>query len=371
MSAPVAPVAPAADTSASLSATMDDAVSSAIAEFNEEQTANAPDEPISPTESDDDSDQSVQGAGDGEGAEAEADAVTLPDGFVMVDPVADTLATDFVLKDAGGEELEVPALMVEYKANGKVRRDRLDQVVKLAQFGVYNQERESRVQSVEQEAQAVAQQREELAEMLAEREAQLERLLTDDEFFLAVQEQYARENSPERRAERAEQQVYNLQIQQQLEQISAEGLDFHQNELAPAMDLIVQALPTVTAEELDERMTYAMQAHLVLGPGNVPYIPASRYAAVRKYIVEDLARWAQMVHQDRTEATRDPVKERLVGERDRARIESQKAKRQIGQALKPVTTAAAPARSAPKSKPITTVDEAMESAIASVLSTLR
>lgn len=308
---------------------------------------------------------------DAETEPSEADAVTLPEGFVVVEPVVEGLVTDFTLKDADGDELEIPALIVEYKANGKVRTDRLDQVVKLAQFGVYNQEREQRVQVVEQEAREVAQQREEIAQMLAEREAQLERLLTDDDFYLAVQERFNAENSPERRAARAEEQLKSLQIQQQLEQISSTGEAFLQSELAPALSLITQALPTIQQDELDERLAVAMQAHLVMGPGNIPYLPESRYAAVRKYIVEDLAPWAQMVHMTRSEAQRDPEKERLAAERDQARIESQKAKRQIGQSLKPVTRSpnAAPAR--PKARPIATVDDAVDSALSVVLSSLR
>ena len=302
----------------------------------------------------------------------EADAVTLPEGFVVVEPVSEGLVTEFTLKDAAGDELEVPALMVEYKANGKVRTDRLDQVVKLAQFGVYNQERENRVQQVEEEARLVAQQREEIAEMLAEREAQLERLLTDDDFFLAVQERFNAENSPERRAARAEEQLQSLRVEQELQQISAVGQAFLDTELEPALRLMEQALPAVSRDELDERLAVAMQAHLVRGPGGVPYLPESRYAAVRKYIVEDLARWAQMVQMERSERQRDPEKERLAAERDKARIESQKAKRQVSQAMKPVTRAAAPANAGkPRPKAPATLDDAVDSAMSAVLSSLR
>jgi len=320
----------------------------------------------------------IVNAADGEGnAEeeeeepTEADAITLPDGYAALPEVTEGLATEFALRGEDGEEYEVPALMVEYKANGKVRRDRLDQVVKLAQFGVYNQDREARIQQVEQAAREVDAERAELHDLLAEREAQLERLLTDDNFYLAVQEQYANENSPERRAERAEEQVQTLRVQQELSQISARGKQFQDQELEPALALLQQALPSITGEELERRVMVAMQAHLVQGPGGVAYLPESRYAAIRSYIVEDLAPWAQMVHQTRTEAQRDPEKERLASERDKARIEAQKAKRQIGQALKPVTRAAAPASSQPKSKPPATLDEAMDSAMAAVLATLR
>lgn len=303
--------------------------------------------------------------------ETEANAITLPEGLVVVEPVAENLVTDFTLRDAAGEELEVPALMIEYKANGKVRTDRLDQVVKLAQFGVYNQEREQRVQHVEQEIRDVMTQREELAQILAEREAQMERLLTDENFYLTVQEKYGAENSPEQRALRAEQELQNFRVQQELQQISSTGERFLNTELEPALQLIEQALPTVTRDELDERLTYAMQAHLVQGPGGVPYLPESRYAAVRKYIVEDLARWAQMVHHDRTEATRDPVRERLAAERDRALVESQRAKRQVGQALKSVTRSVGNKPERVRSRPIANIDDAVDSALSTVLSSLR
>ena len=361
-----------------ISAVIDDAVSAVLPSAAVDTSESASPQYVPSAEAETDAQEtdadpqaSADDAETGEDA-SEADAITLPEGFVVVEPVAEGLVTEFTLKDAAGEELEVPALMVEYKANGRIRTDRLDQVVKLAQFGVYNQERESRVQQVEQEAQLVAQQREEIAEMLAEREAQLERLLTDDDFFLAVQERFNAENSPERRAVRAEEQLQSLRVEQELQQISAVGQAFLNTELEPALRLIEQALPTVSWDELDERLAVAMQAHLVRGPGGVAYLPESRYDAVRKYIVEDLARWAQMVQMERSEQRRDPEKERLAAERDQARIESQKAKRQVSQAIKPVTRAAAPATAGkPKARSIATIDDAVDSAMSSVLSSIR
>ena len=364
-----------------ISAVIEDAVAAAVpapapvaTSEPESQTAQyvpPVEEQTDATETDADPQAPTDNEAAGEDA-SEADAVSLPEGFVVVEPVSEGLVTEFTLKDAAGDELEVPALMVEYKANGKIRTDRLDQVVKLAQFGVYNQERETRVQQVEEEARAVAAQRAEIAEMLAEREAQLECLLTDDDFFLAVQERFNAENSPERRAARAEEQLQSLRVEQELQQISAVGQAFLDTELEPALRLIEQALPTVSRDELDERLAVAMQAHLVWGPGGVPYLPESRYAAVRKYIVEDLARWAQMVQMERSERQRDPEKERLAAERDKARIESQKAKRQVSQAMKPVTRAAAPANAGkPRPKAPATLDDAVDSAMSAVLSSLR
>lgn len=295
----------------------------------------------------------------------ESDAITLPEGYVAVPSVTDGLAAEFTLKDAEGE-VEVPNLVVEYKANGKVRQDRLDQVVKLAQWGVYNQEREERVK----EAEAAVQQRDELAQRIAEREAQIERLLTDPDFLYTVQEAYENENSPERRAQRAEERVQSMQVQQQMEQISAVGEQFWTGEVAPALDMIAKALPTVSQEEIERRMEMALQAHAALAPNGQPYVPASRFDAIRQYIVDDLAIWAQAQHVRRNVAAA-PSAEQVKAERelDRARVEAQKAKRMVGQTMKPVGQAGRDVPRARSAKPAT-IDDAVSSALESVLSSI-
>lgn len=305
-------------------------------------------------------------------SETDAEGVALPEGFVAVPVVEDGLATEFVLRDAEGE-VEVPALIVEYKANGKVRQDRLDQVVKLAQWGVYNQEREAKVKEIEQQAQAVQSEREQIAQILAERESQIERLLTDDEFFYAVRDAYANENAPERRAERAEHQLQEWRLEQEVAKISTEGQTFYQGQIEPALSLIAQSLPSVSMDELSNRMMYAMQAHVETGPGGVPYIPASRYQAVKEYIVQDLAPWAQFEHNRRSagQATSKPASADVIDIAS-ARVASQKAKRALGQQLKPVGASAAKETAAPKraAKPAT-IDDAVDSALSEVLASLR
>ena len=295
-----------------------------------------------------------------EGEEAEA-PVDLPDGLTVLPVVTEGLATDFKLLDKDGE-LEVPDVIVEYKANGKIRQDRLDQVVKLAQWGVYNQEREQRLQSEVQEQIAQYQ------EALAEREAQMERLLNDEDFRDRVYEAYLNETSPERRAERAEQAVENLRIQHQLESISSSGEQFYENEVVPALEMIVKALPTVSVDELGAKLEMALQAHAELAPNGVPYVSPSRYDAIRKYIVEDLALWAQAAHVRRAQPAQAAY---ANAELERARVEAQKAKRVVGQKLKPVGTAGASAdrpKAAAKPK---TLDDAVDSALHSVLSSIR
>ncbi len=300
-----------------------------------------------------------------------ADTVELPEGYVAVPVVTDGLATEFTLKDAEGE-VEIPDLMVEYKANGKVRQDRLDQVVKLAQWGVYNAEREQQIKQVEQQAQVTQQELQQYISVLEEREKQIERLLVDEEFLYAVREAYDAENSPERRAERAMQETENLRVQYQMADIERSGAQFYESEVSPAIDMIVTALPTVAADELLERFTYAMQAHVEKAPNGQAYIPASRYDAVRKYIVDDLASWAQFQHSRRAQPVApSPVQATASKELERARVDAQKAKRVVGQATKPVGRAGGTSTEKPRASRIASVDDAVSSALDEVLSAIR
>lgn len=298
---------------------------------------------------------------DADDAGADDAAPVLPDGYVAVPSVTEGLAAEFTLRDAEGE-VEVPDLLVEYKANGKVRQDRLDQVVKLAQWGVYNQEREEKVKAVES---AIAE-RDQLAQRIAEREAQMERLLTDPDFLYTVQQAYEEENSPESRAQRAEQQVQMIQMQHELQKISDQGSVFYDQEVAPALDMITKALPSVSEDELASRMTMVMQAHAEMAPNGVPYIPPSRYDAIRQYIVDDLAIWAQALHARRVMPAAPSKTDR---ELERARVEAQKAKRMVGHTTRPVGHAGKDV-SAPRASKPATVDDAVSSALASVLSSM-
>jgi hypothetical protein len=303
-------------------------------------------------------------------AEEEPEEAPLPPGVVVVPAVEGELATQFTISDEEGE-IEVPNLMIEYKANGQVRKDRLDQVVKLAQWGVYNEEREQKTKQVEQEAVTYRQTAEELEALIAERENQIERLLQDDDFLYTVREAYERENSPDKRAERAERQFEEYKVQQEMQQITQKGEQFWTSEIEPALDMIVKALPTVSFDELAERFTYAMQAHMDRAPNGQPYIPMSRYDQVRKYMVEDLAIWAQIQHARRAEpTTKQPAKPSVASDQlTKARIEAQKAKRQVGQATRPVGKAGQ-VNAAPKQSKPSTIDEALESAMANVLSAI-
>jgi hypothetical protein len=293
-----------------------------------------------------------------------SDAPAFPEGYVAVPVVADQLATEFVLRDAEGE-VEIPALVVEYKANGKVRQDRLDQVVKLAQFGVYNEAREQQYKQAESRLQ-------ELEDVVAERETQLERMLRDEAFFLSVRDAYETENTPERRAERAEQMAEQVRLEAYMQPIMQQGAAFYEREVMPAIDLIAQTFPAVSPEDLSARMAYAMQLHVEEAPNGAKYIPASQYDAVRQYIVEDLAFWAQNQQARRSVPAPAPAQEAaLKQELAKAQVSAQKAKRAVGQATKPVGRSASSAPVRPKVAKPATVDDALDSAMSEIMASIR
>jgi hypothetical protein len=361
-----------------ISTALSEAAEAAISAVPQDAPPPAPDEDTNPTSDsptppdapDDSPDTEAEEVPAEATEEASDDSPALPEGYVAVPVVEDKLATEFVLKDAEGE-VEIPALIVEYKANGKVRQDRLDQVVKLAQFGVYNEAREQQIKQVEQDALALQQEREEYAQLLQEREAQLERLLQDEDFFLSVRDAYQAENSPEKRAERAEREVERVRTEAQLTKIQEVGSQFYTGEVRPALDLIAQTLPSVTPEELEERMAYAMQLHAQVGPNGQPYLPASQFDAARQYIVNDLAVWAQMTHARRSEAATPPQVVEAQQAAVKAQVEAQKAKRALGQATKPIGRAASAEKAKPKATKPKTLDDALDSAMDEIMASIR
>ena len=281
--------------------------------------------------------------------------VTLPEGYVTVPTIGDSLATEFELYDPEGA-VEIPALQVEYKANGKVRRDRLDQVVKLAQMGVYNHQREV---AREQEAH---QQMASLQERLAVREQQIERLLTDESLYSAARDQYLDANTPEQRAHRLAEENAALRQAQEVEQHRVQASNFYNNELLPSIQEITKAFPEVSEDELAAYIAVAAQPMMERGMVNPRH-----YDTLRNYLLNELVPWARSTNTSRTakiEAARQSVSKKA----EAAQVSAQKAKRAVGKVVKPGSRGL-PATNV-KSKPNASIDDAVDDALDSVLSSL-
>ena len=314
----------------------------------------------------DDEEESDEPEEEAEEAEEEKPESNLPEGYVDVSVLSEQdLATVFKVLDSEGE-IEIPNLEIEYKANGQIRKDRLDQVVKLAQWGVYNEDKDRQAKEAVQLSQQAQRERDEYVKLLDERERQIEKLLVDDDYLYRVRERYEQENSPESRAQRAEERYKQLQSEQQLRYIEQRGTQFYQSEVEPAIQTIADALPNVTADELAERMVMSLQPHLRQGPNGAQYIPEESYDAVRNYIVDDLVFWAQMQDSRRSgAATKSTEVEEAQRQLEDARVQAQKAKRAVGKKTRPVGKAQAGKTT--KSQPINNVDDAVNSALDSVL----
>jgi hypothetical protein len=301
------------------------------------------------------------GEGNEEGTTGKPDAPKAPPGFANVTPITDKLVTDFTITDTDGDEVEPPALVIEYKANGKVRKDRLDQVVKLAQFGVYNQERETALVTMQDEAQR---QVDEAFDTLRQREAQMRRVLEDEEVYLKARERYLQENSPERRAERAEAETRTVQEQRMAEQAALEGERFFESDVLPAIDEIATAFPEVEIEEISAQFTMHLMPLMKNG-----VVPRSKYAQVRQFLDSELREWASTKHEARA-AKIAAAKAPVAKEAEAAKVAAAKAKRDSAQATRPSARSGTSAPSARKPVGKMSVDEASDDALASVLSSI-
>lgn len=296
-----------------------------------------------------------------ESPEAE-DAAPLPEGMVAVPTITDKLVTEFVVKDNEGEEVEPPALMIEYKANGKVRKDRLDQVVKLAQFGVYNQEREQALLSKQDE---MASEVESITEQLSVREDQLRRLLEDEEAYLKVRERYLQENAPEKRVERAESEVKELKTRQAVERQQAQAERFYTASVVPALERIATDYPEVEMDEVTAQFSAALVP--VMRDG---VVPPDLYPQVEQYIETVLREWAEQKHTARVERYKGE-KAKAEKEAEAAKVAAAKAKRSAATAVRPAVRSGTSATKTTKPKASMSVEDAEEDALSSVLASLR
>lgn len=293
------------------------------------------------------------------------EAVPLPEGLVAVPKPERELATTFAVLDKDGE-LEVPDLQIRFTANGKERVEPLDKVVKLAQFGVYNHDKEQQTQqqiTAAREAISYAQQ---VERQMAEVRAYVDRILTDDNAYLAARADAEARNTPEARAQRTLQEAQAIRQQAELQQVAQMGERFFGGSVQPAIEQISKALPTVSVEEIAAKVLLTIEPYKRNG-----FVPPQSYDAVAQAIVNDVVPWAQMIHEDRHAATarreREVQATKAAAEQkvQKATVESQKAKNLATKVVKPIGKTM---KDAPKPRVIKTVDDAMEAAVQDALS---
>jgi hypothetical protein len=222
-----------------------------------------------------------------EGAEAAAPEVEVP-------KAERKLMTEFKVMDTEGE-LEIPEIQIEFKAKGETRKLPLDHVVRLAQFGFANEEREQQVLAAKRFVSEAQQKEAEYQQYIQQYEGYYDKIFNDPAFYEEARLAYLNQNAPEARAARAEQKLQQHYQAQQAEQEKAHIASFVQTTIMPSMSRVLQENPLVNENELIGRYTSLTAPLLVNGR-----VPLTRLREVEHIVNNDLALWAQQTQYERT-----------------------------------------------------------------------
>jgi len=247
-----------------------------------------------------------------------------PDGVVDIPPLERKPITDFMVLDAEGE-VEIPDLKIKFKASGKEREYDLDHVVRLAQYGFANKEREEQVAAAKVFVQEVQQEKEQIAERLQQLESFYERVLNDPNFYDEAREIFQQRNSPEAKVQQLEQQLYQQQAQQAYVREANIVNAFIQKAVVPTTERLLTTCNTVSDNELIGQWTKLTAPLLVNGR-----VPTARLNEVNRLLNEDLTQWAESLHLERT------------SERQRQQVQTQRTQQQVTQAKRQAARAIAP-----------------------------
>lgn len=239
---------------------------------------------------------------------------------------AKALATQFTVFDEAGDELEIPNLKIKFKADGTERDLPLDRVVKLAQVGYYNEQRQAELREFRE-------QMPQIESTIANLQAEIElyrngwqRVLSGDEAYLAQeQEAYLKATSPEARAERLEAENRALRSGQSTSQVGQQAARFVET-LVPKFEQFATAAPEVSFEEIVGRFNLLTAPFMVRGQ-----IPPARFKEVERVIDSELRPWIETQNEKRTAKTRTA---------ELATAAAAQAKRQTARATMPQGTRA-------------------------------
>lgn len=303
----------------------------------------------------------------------------LPDGYVAVAPVQGReLATAFKVLDHEGE-LDVPDLTIEFQANDKTRREPLDQVVRLAQRGVYNEEREQAVVVARQESQEVRQQNQQLLSAVQRLQFERERLLSSDEAYLTERARYEAENTPEARLARNEQERAQQEAAGLWQQARTVTNQYFESAVLPAVEKIGGAFGEVSADEIGARLVLLTNHLRIATPDGDTMIPPAKHQAVGQIIVGDLIPWARSLHESRDgekRTQRETVtkdKQDAAKREEQLRVRNQQQTNLVGRQQRTRGGAAntgTGTQTQRQQKPIKTVEDAEEAALRDTLAAI-
>lgn len=299
------------------------------------------------------------------------DAVSETEPPTDAAPEKRALLAEFSLKAPDASLVEPHALAdheVTYKANGKEITRTLDHVVKMAQMGEYNAEREERIKQTADRLPGLESQLTQQQQYTQQLQATVMKMLADEtgEEFLAARDRYLQANSPEARAQRAEQQVQSIQ-QQRAQEAQAQHAQSFFATLAPRLEALETQHSLVSQEEIVGIYTLLTTP---LMRGGV--IPVESYPLVEQVVNGELAHRIASLQQKRSDeraqataaAKAQAEAEKVAAEKaqaDKLQQERQKravAEQRINRGLAP--TGAVPSSARPKPKAPQSVGEFMD-----------
>lgn len=210
--------------------------------------------------------------------------------------------TEFMVTDAHGP-LAIPDLTLKFKANGKERELRLDHVVRMAQMGFTNEERENQVAASKKYVAETQAQIQEAQAVIADYDQKVAALLEDPDAYENARIEWERRNSPEARAARSEAEVRQMRHARAEEQEGNLVKGFVNGTLAPFTSKLLEDNPAVTQYELIGRYTELTGPLLVKGR-----VPVQKLPEVERLVKEDLADWVEARQLERASTKKEAEK---------------------------------------------------------------
>lgn len=265
--------------------------------------------------------------------------------------------TKFAVYDNEGE-LEVPDLFFNFKANGKeYEKVPLEKVVLLAQMGFSNQEREAQVLGAKKFVADAQQHIATQQEALDAYQEYFRRIFEEPDFFDAARDEYAKQNTPEMRARRAEERVTKAEERERSVREDGARQQFVQTTLVPTVMKLLESYPSVSQEEVIGRYSMLTAPLLVRGA-----VPVQSLGTVQSLVENDLANWAKETH-----AVRELEKQRNVADVKRvkevAQTQIQQQKNRLARSAAPPVASAAPMAPSNAKKEFATVEEWMSTVL--------
>lgn len=209
------------------------------------------------------------------------------EGIVELKAPERKLMTEFQVADEEGD-LEIPDIKIRFKAKGEQRELPLDHVVRLAQFGFANEEREQQVMAARKFVQEAQDTTVQMQQQISQYETHYDRLFNDPAFYEEARLAYLSQNTPEAKQQREAQQLRLEKQQWQQQQEDTQVLTFVRDRLVPTMAQLITENTNVSEQEAMGRYHELIAPYLVRGR-----IPSTRLPQIEQLVQSDLVDWVQ------------------------------------------------------------------------------